>query len=257
MTIPGQKGLGYKPDVVDERDHRFGASGPELGPAILRAPDVTAYVSHVRDQGGTSSCVGQALAAALEITSSVRKGTAIRVAPRWLYAIGREAEKRPGALLDDGSFPRLVMGATRERGVLAEKAFPWSEEFVNYRPAPMSSVTAYDAKGLTYYRIDETGKARLNALREALVRGFGVLFGMQVDADYMRSKGDLVRSIGRSVGGHMQAVVACESQTVTVLNSWGSGWGNRGFVDFDAAFFAEMPVQDVYAVTWCPEVSDA
>lgn len=245
------KGLGYKADKADDRDRHLSAS---VDPAVFRVPDLSAYVGRVRDQGDTGSCVGQALAAAIEMTSAARFGVPVNLSPRWLYAIAREAEKK-GAIADDGSFPRLAMQAARARGLLKESAFPFSVEDINRRPAPADSLGAFDAKGLAYYRIEATGRDRLDALTEALIRGYGVLFGMNVDAAYTRNEGDTVRGMGTSIGGHMQTAVAVDGVTVRVLNSWGTGWGDRGFVDFDAAYFSEAAMSDIYAVTWVPDAT--
>ena len=126
------KGLGYKADAPDERDFRYGASSaPELPPVLFRVPDLTAYSDRIRDQGNTSSCVGQALAAAIEITSAATDGAPLNVSARYLYAIAREAERRGKTLADDGSFPRLAMLATAERGIVAEKICPFSEDLID------------------------------------------------------------------------------------------------------------------------------
>lgn len=257
--LPGERGLGYNSDAYDARDRLFAAS-PDLPPEIFKAPDLSAYmVSPVRDQGGTSSCVGQALASAIEITACARKGSAIRVSPRHLYAIGRELEnpRFRGNLTDSGSFPRLVMEAARSRGLLPEKAFPFSESDIDKRPTPADCVASFDARGLAYYRINSRGAERLDAVKSALRRGCCVLFGMQVDRAYQRNEGDTVHSMGASIGGHMQTAVAVDGVTVRVLNSWGTGWGDRGFAHYDQAFFSECEMSDIYAVTFVPEVSDA
>lgn len=250
------KGLGYKPDAPDARDHRYGAnSGPALAPLVLDEPDQERFVRTVRDQGGTSSCVGQALAAAIEICAAIA-GQACEISASGCYVFGVEAERPTyrGALDDDGSFPRLVMAAAQTRGVLPESARPFSEENVVKRPVHGELLEAFDARGLRYFRIDATGKARIDAIKDALRRGYGLLFGTNVSAEYQRNRGEVVTAMGPSIGGHMQAIVAVRGDTVRILNSWGEDWGDLGFANFSAACFAELPISDLYAVTWVPNV---
>lgn len=254
MTLPGQKGLGYKPDATDPRDFRYGAStSPALPPVLLREPDLTAYVGRVRDQGDTSSCVGQALAAVVEVTSLAQDGEPLHVSAQWLYTIAREAEGKP-TIADDGSFPRLAMATANARGILPERAYPFDPSTITKRPAPNASVAAYDLRGLRFFRIDASGPERLDALDDALRRGCCVLFGGPVSAQYQRNEGDLVTSMGTSVGGHMQALVRGGHEPL-VLNSWGVLWGDRGYAHWSTDLLAQYPATDIYAVTQVPRES--
>lgn len=259
--LNSSRGLGYKPDPHDARDHLFGKTGAPLSPPILREPDQEAYVQRVRHQLKTSSCVGNAFAGAGEICSAII-GRPCHLSASWPYVIGVEAERPEyrGGLLDDGSYPRLVMSAVQKRGLLSERARPFSEAEVVKRPVPNEAAVAFDAAGLRYYRIDETGEARIAAIEDALRRGYGVLFGMRVSEAYQGNEGELVRDMdGPIAGGHMQVCTAIRRAAgiARVLNSWGVQWGDRGFANFDLGFFADAPMTDIYAITWFPEVSDA
>lgn len=254
MTLPGRRGLGYKPDAADARDYRYGASSaPALPPVLFREPDLSSYVGRIRDQGDTSSCVGQALAAAIDITSLARDGQPLNVSAQWLYGIGREAEGRP-TILDDGSFPRLVMAAANARGILPEQTYPFDPSTITKRPSPSLSVAAYDQRGLRFFRIDAYGPERLDALDDALRRGCCVLFGGPVSAAYQRNEGDVVGSMGTSIGGHMQALVRGGEKPL-ILNSWGVLWGDRGYAHWTRDLLAHYPATDIYAVTQVPRES--
>lgn len=252
MTLPGRRGLGYKPDAADARDYRYGASSaPALPPVLFREPDLSSYVGRIRDQGDTSSCVGQALAAAIEITSLAIDGNPLNVSARWLYAVGREAERRGTVLLDDGTFPRLAMSAANARGILPEKAFPFSRDAINAKPTPDDAVAAYDLLGLRFFRIDAYGEERLDAVDDALRRGCCVLFGSKVSAQYQYDPGEVVTSMGSSIGGHMEALVRCGGDPL-VLNSWGTGWGHGGYARWSRDFVGHYEMSDIYAVTRVP-----
>ena len=251
------RGLGYRQDKPDERDYRYGASSVALPPILFKEPDLSAYVGRVRDQGGTSSCVGQALAAAVEVTSMACDGVPLNVSALWFYGIAREAEGKSSppdnksTIPDDGSFPRLAMAAANARGIVPEKAYPFDESTITKRPPPTTSVAAYDFRGLRFFRIDATGNERLDALDDALRRGCAVLFGGPVSAQYQRNEGDVVSTMGTSVGGHMQCLIRCGSDPL-VLNSWGVLWGDRGYARWTRDLIAHHPMTDIYAVTQVP-----
>lgn len=247
--------LGYLPDGRDERDLRFGAARVAFSAVVLPAPDQEAYVSRVRQQLSTQSCVGQALASASELCAAIA-GRALHLSASWPYVLGLEAE-RPGymgPLQDKGCYPRLAMNAVQKRGLVSEASWPFSAAAITRRPSPAVAVGAYNAIGLRYYRIGEMGPPRISAIEEALVRGYGLLFGMGVDAGYSVYGGQLIQSMGPSAGGHMQVITAVRGAVVRVLNSYGPGWGDQGYANFDRDFFAQAPITDLYAVQWIPEV---
>lgn len=249
MTL-NSRGLGYRQDKPDERDYRYGASSVALPPVLFKEPDLSAYVGRIRDQGGTSSCVGQALAAAVEVTSMACDGAPLNVSAAFLYAIAREAEGK-STIPDDGSFPRLAMAAANARGIVPEKAYPFDESTITKRPSPSASVSAYDLRGLRFYRIDSYGSERVEALDDALRRGCAVLFGGPVSAQYQHNEGDQIDTMGTSIGGHMQALVRCGDSPL-VLNSWGVLWGDRGYAHWTRDLVAHYPATDIYAVTQVP-----
>jgi len=252
MIPNSSKGLGYKQDDPSEKDFRYGASGaPSLAPYLFNEPDLSSYSLRVRDQGGTASCVGQALAAAIDITS-LAHGVVRNTSARYLYALAREAERR-GRIEDDGSFPRLAMDAANKRGILPEKAFPFSGIDINMRPVPSDAVASYDFRGLRFYRVDAEGDERTEAFDDALRRGYAVIICGPISAAYQRSEGDEIGDMGASIGGHARVLVRCGAHPLE-LNSWGNSWALRGYVPWSRDYLGRYPMTDCYVVK---ELSDA
>ena len=250
-------GLGHKPDPPDPNIYIFGKTGAPLGAAILDEPDLTPFILDVRNQGGTSSCSGNASAAAIELVSGAQ-GEPRTCSEQFLYAIAREGERpdyKGPFLPDDGAYLQLLFRMAQNRGFVPRELFPFSEANINYRPPPAVCREAYDAKDLVYYQVQEYGAARCEALETGLYQGCAGVIGMGVSRAFQSNKGEVVEEMGNSIGGHAMAVVKIDDKYVYILNSWGKGWGQRGIVRFSRRFFGEAFLTNFYMIRRVPRVA--
>ena len=82
----------------------------------------------------------------------------------------------------------------------------------------------------------------LDTIKGELVKGHPVVFGMMLDKDFLRHRGqttyrELSDEVLNSKKGHALTIVGYDEarQAVRVINSWGTKWGEGGFawIDYD------------------------
>lgn len=257
------RGLGWVVDHHDARDRGIGelygrADAPVLPAGMGMSVSLLQYRPGHILQGPTQSCVGFAFSRAVYLNLAAR-GIAMHAehpAPLFTYYNGRRAEYAgmdPAdipPLADTGSRPRLVMQASRSHGYCKASDYPWSPELVNRRPPLRCYRLAVDQSDLAFYRISDTGSARVEAVVRALRRGAGVLFGTRVDEAFLMHKGsEPVSQVGsQTVGRHMMTVLEHRGGAVTVDNWW-SDWGfDDGIGRIRDDLFGSSEIDDVYAI---------
>ena len=228
----------WKPDVADHRDkiYKPRVTAAQLPPKV----DIIGKGSPIDDQGDLGSCTGNSSTAMLEL---ILKTT--NLSRLMAYYNGRAIE---GTTTEDaGCEIRNVIKAISKLGVGDEKLWP----YVISRFAKKPPQAAYD-DGLkrvvplvaSYQRI-----LTLNALKGALAVGHPVTFGFAVP-DYFESatveRTGWVKFPGtkdRIIGGHAVVAVGYDD-TVTkpfvwVRNSYGAGWGLKGYFKMDQRWFTD------------------
>lgn len=250
------RGLGHIADdletvVQDLREHHVGVL---LGAAAGELPTIVDYSSmleRIPDQGGTNSCVGQAFATAIFLRAHLDGIPLPRPSAKAIYDVARLIET-PNVLIDIGSRPRLAVEGLQDYGMVADDRWPLTESNVN-TPPPLDVFRAgLGAKLAAHYRIGGADVATL--LRSALARGFVPVFAMDVDDAYLAYDGSAIYAglTALRVGSHMQAVVGYGAEYFLVANSWGPGWGQRGFARVAPDFFNTSAVRDVIVPTVIP-----
>jgi hypothetical protein len=238
--ILGRRGFGYRedgPDLPRSSDiDKLGLSLTSVSSVLLHS------LSPVLDQGGTNSCVMQAIADAELNTLTNRHGVSGPQlgSRRYGYWLGR---KRDGIhRIDNGSRPSQVLAGLVEHGLPPESQMPWSEWKINDAPPFAALWDARDHRGIRgHYKIYDTGDMRWQAIRSALSSGRAVVFGTVVDQAFVSNTGPSdVRfaSMGPTVGRHMMQIVGCsdlDGRWYRVKNSWGVQW-RGGYCYLDEEF---------------------
>jgi C1A family cysteine protease len=252
------RSLGYKRDVPDARDRLFAVHRATAAPIPEFATVDRADVAP-KDQGNTSSCVGNAWAQAMRLAlgSSCPELSALDV-----YRIARNIDGTTG---DDGTFLRSGGDAIRQLGVALESAWPFDEAQVNAQPTFGARHSAYDLSGdRGYHRIADAAVADW---QRALASGLPVVAGWTVSNDFVSADGRSV--IGPQAGlapagGHAICCVGYGSSAhfsstipgfvpdrdypllLELVNSWGAAYGYNGRILVTPEFVAEAT--DAWAV---------
>jgi C1A family cysteine protease len=132
-----------------------------------------------------------------------------------------------------------VSGVEPHRALLPGPVPPipglWPYTIAKFATKPPSKAyqAALSHQALAYQRVTQS----LPQLKGALAPGFPVVFGFTVYESFESpavAKTGIVPMPGaaeRALGGHAVMAVGCDDskQVFRVLNSWGSGWGQKGF----------------------------
>ena len=223
--------MGAKKDPTDHRDlkHRvrYAAAIPPLLPAAARVR----YSPPIKQQGYRKSCTGHAVAWFWEQVLHSRMGRTLTLSPAfpWYYARKEEGVEKE----DEGVSMRSIMDAIHDHGVCPNEMWDTSMP-VDAEPPSMARTYGQALKLPRYERCDD-----LDTIRYAIAKeDQSVCIGVPVFANWYNnprvSRTGVIPMPGDSeeMGGH--AMVICgyddRKQILTVANSWGTQFGDHGFV---------------------------
>lgn len=255
VVVSNDFGTGWLPDAPDARDFRASARFGAPSGLPREALALADHVRRVRDQGPTSACVGFAITSGVDVR--LRKLGVVwpEPSPVCVYTSARRASAGKGVKLDDaGSFPRVAMKMIRDLGIASEQAVPFDPSKINDDLKWGAYQDASKLLVFQWFRVYEAGASRSDAVANALAKGYPVVIGAVLDPAFFQSTGETIMAWGpERRGGHMLCVLgyrtrADGSREFLILNSWGTGWGARGFVWLHEDALASERVSDIYAL---------
>ena len=157
---------------------------------------------------------------------------------------------------DTGTTGDVALGMEQDQGIDTNSDY-WQGSF-DYTTQPDANERANAAHyKLSGYQTLPVGGGTQQAIEDAISQGLPVSIGFNVRQSFMDLSGQAASDYSYQpgddssdpvVGGHEVAVIGYTEQGVTIENSWGTSWGDNGFVNVPWSFFTTGDVDEVYAV---------
>lgn len=177
------------------------------------------------------------------------------VSRRFSYTLGRELAAPGQPLRDLGANPASVIDGMRAFGIVPERVCPGDDPEIINDPVDFFSIEVactFQVSQITV--IEEDGAARCAAIRQAIAAGFPVGFACSVDIDFENWSSDAVYTgpTGPSQGNHALRCIGMRPGALRVANSWGTGWGDGGYIWISDSFMGGSMAFDFYALAFAP-----
>lgn len=221
--------FGWKPDLPDHRDKICTLKAKK---GVSKTIDLreTGHLPPVYDQLTTSSCTGNAIAAAVEyglLCQSKGKYTPSRL---FIYYNEREMEGTindpdAGAMLRDG------IKSIASQGVPPESVWPFDLNRIVERPPQ----EAYDQARKSIIKQYSRVPIKLANIQNVLTHKIPIVFGMSLFESFMSAETAQTGMVTfpleneKMLGGHAMLIVGSTDSHFIVRNSWGEGWGDKGY----------------------------
>jgi C1A family cysteine protease len=231
MTEPRKVAhYGWIPDQPDQRDHLYAAPAQFLT-ALPAEADLRAHCPDVYNQGALGSCTANAIGGAIEFDRIKQKLPDFVPSRLFIYYNERAIMGTVG--MDSGAQLRDGIKSVASQGVCPESEWPYVIENFMTRPSALAYKDAKLDRAISYQSLVQD----MNQMKGCLASGYPFIFGFTV---YESFESEAVRSSGhapmpgwgeRPVGGHAVMAVGYDDarQWFLVRNSWGSGWGLKGY----------------------------
>lgn len=264
------KRYGWIPDLPDHRDFMYAAPT-----AVLRAlppkKDLSGQCPPVYDQGELGSCTANAIGAAHhfeQMKQLVPQRTCPaagepKKAPQRVYSAAGQAfvpsrlfiyynervmlgtvNEDSGAMIRDGIKSVVKQGVCPEDlpGTPADE-WPYVIRKFTVKPPKACYTRAMNHQVVSYRRLAQT----LNQMKGCLASGFPFVFGFTVYESFesgavaRTGKVPMPRTGEAALGGHAVLAVGYNDadQRFIVRNSWGAGWGKKGYCFMPYAYLTD------------------
>lgn len=225
MTDFTQYKLGAHPSPRDTRDYHIAAvSSAHVAklPTIFNLEN-RPEMPPITDQGQEGCCVGHAVKGVMGFLAA-KAGKHRDISSRDSYELGREEYPVSG----EGCVPKAALDAGRKVGYCLEADRPYLAQ----RPTSPGPDAALH-RGENHVASYAFAPTDVGSLKSALVDADAPLL-MQievVDGFYSPSADGRVAYSGAKRGGHEMSIVGYDDlkQAWRIRNSWGTGWGQRGY----------------------------
>lgn len=242
--------FGWVPDLPDARDFLY--STPE---AILKKMptkvDLSSKMPKIYDQGQLGSCTANAIGAAFEY-DQVKEGYKDFM-PSRLFIYYNERAMEGTIDTDSGAMIRDGMKSVAKLGVCTEDLWPYDVARFTEKPPGKAYTEARKHQALLYKRVIPT----LHQMQGCLAAGYPFVFGFSVYESFMTPEvaktGDvpLPPRGEQLIGGHAVVALGYDdgNQRFKVRNSWGTGWGKRGYCTMPYGYLTDPQLaRDFWAI---------
>ena len=244
-----QKGLGWKPDIPDIRDHIYSAPKQLLIEGLPAAVDLRENHKDIDGSCGpdfdkesniplyrfnqliTNSCVGNSASMDFESTLMVQDSPNQFTPSRlFIYYNARKAIGQEN--IDEGCVIRDAFKSINKDGVIPESLWPFDVNKVTVEPPTELYDKAQLHQAIEYKRIP----VDIEQMKACLAEGFPFVFGFPVYESFYDpqttelGKAHLPGPGEKMLGGHAVLCVGYnDAQKVFIcINSWGKDWGDNG-----------------------------
>jgi len=235
---------GWRPDKPDHRDLVCNLRAKR---GVSKNVDLrtTGHLPPVYDQGQTSSCTGNAIAAAIEY--GVRcQGKHVYTPSRLFIYFNERVMENTVDQPDAGAEIRDGIKSVAHRGVVSEDLWPFDINKVTVQPSPELYDQALKNVIKQYSRVP----VKLANVQNVLTHGIPVVFGVTLYESFMS---DSVAQNGmvpnptlheKAIGGHAMLIVGTTDTHFIVRNSWGEGWGDGGYCYISHEYLTNQNLAD-------------
>lgn len=249
-----QFGRGFTPD--EPAQVALAPKVPAFRNILPMAVDLREWLPPVGNQGEQGSCTAWATAygamsflfrqAVSEQSGAQSVVPDIRFSPSYVYNQIHQGQCNGTTFIS-------ALETINRNGVLELAQFPYKASDCAIQPASIQIQQSKSQRLLTYRHIDGSRDA-IDRIRGELAKRRPVLFAMNTGnsgSAFEKYKGGIFNEVLEKVSGHAMLLVGYDDHAgnFTVLNSWGTTWGENGFMRISyQAFFANLLGNNVFVI---------
>jgi C1A family cysteine protease len=193
------------------------------------------------DQGPIGSCTANAIAGAIEFDRMKQKLSDFVPSRLFIYYNERVIEGTVG--IDSGAMIRDGIKSVASQGVCPEAEWPYVISKFTRKPPAKAYKDAKLDRAVQYQSIVQD----INQMKGCLASGYPFIFGFTVYESFESPEvartghAPMPRFGERAVGGHAVMAVGYDDarQWFVVRNSWGAGWGMKGYFTMPYAYLLQ------------------
>jgi C1A family cysteine protease len=227
----------------DQQDDWQMTKAKRLGLSPKKKPvpstvDLRAGWWKVGDQGSTGACVGWATADSLlryHFTKAKKIKEGEHMSVRFIWMASKEMDEYadyPTTFIDDsGTSLKSALKVVRKFGALKAAHLPFDGHLVKLKEHNYLK-TAGKYKIKAYFNLARKKSEKIKLFKEWLAFHGPILTCLDCDSSWndVKSDGKLIKYDKKNVdGGHAMSIVGYTPDHFIIRNSWGTGWGHKGY----------------------------